>query len=138
MIYMPLWILYWFPISLVPNCVIKGVLVGAVLLLCRKRVEEGTLPSDRLFVKLYVLTMAAEVLGLLTLAALERHLPAEFCDMHYMKLAALAFFVTVFLNLFLNYTFGWNRVKFTKPYRFAVAVLLAVLTAPYLFVILHP
>lgn len=136
--YLPIWFLYWFPAALMPNCILKGAIIGAVLLACGKCMHMRRVYEDWVLVKCFGCTMASELLGLFVFGVLEMNLPTDVYDAHYKQVSILAFAVTVISNSLLNYCIGLKRTGMAVKHRFVLTVLIAALTAPYLFVILEP
>ena len=136
--YMPIWILYWFPIALVPNYMLKAAAIGAALLLCGKCTRMSIVHRDFALLKCFVCTVTAEILGIFTFGILETRLPIEFYETHDTQCSVLAFSVTVIFNVLLNYGIGLKRTGIAVKHRLVLTALIAALTAPYLFVVLEP
>ena len=133
--YMPIWILYWFPFFLPINYGIKFAAISIVLWICKKVMNINDIYSISTAIKSFCLTIVAELVGIAMFYIIEMNTKTDFYYGNYLAFCLLAFFSVAILNFILNYIFVFRKIDVSTKQRFILATLTVIVTAPYLFLL---
>lgn len=135
--YMPIWVLYWFPFFLMPNIAVKAGLFLLPLLICKVLMRNPKILTAGSIIRGWCFVMGSEMAGLFTFYVIEMKLGLTdyFYYSHYAQVSALALGISVSLNCLLNFffSFKWNEVSAWQ--RALTSLFVAATTAPYLFLL---
>jgi len=128
---LPIWLLYFMPLFIVPNYLLKLGMVGIAVYIAHKCIFRLHIPA-RSALECWGLAILAELMGLSVFFVLERTLPAAFYDRHDALWGALALLLTSAVDLLWNVTIAFHEID-TGPRRLLVALLVTAATAPWFF-----
>lgn len=133
--YMPIWILYWFPFFLPINYGIKFSAINIVLWICKKVMNINDIYSISTAIKSFCFTIVAELVGITMFYIIETNTETDFYYGNYSAFCLLAFFCVAILNFILNNIFVFRKINVSTKQKFMVTTLIVMLTAPYLFLL---
>lgn len=133
--YMPIWILYWFPFFLPINYGIKFAAISIVLWICKKVMNINDIYSITTAIKSFCLTIVVELVGIAMFYIIEMNTDTDFYYGNYLVFCLLAFFSVAIFNFILNYIFVFRRIDVSTKQKFTLATLTVIVTAPYLFLL---
>ncbi len=133
--YMPIWILYWFPFFLPINYGIKFAAISIVLWICKKVMNINDIYSITTAIKSFCLTIVVELVGTTIFYIIEMNTDTDFYYGNYLVFCLLAFFSVAIFNFILNYIFVFRRIDVSTKQKFTLATLTVIVTAPYLFLL---
>ena len=131
--YMPIWILYWFPLFLPINYVFKFGAISYVLWICKKVMGVNDINNITAIIRSWWVTVASEIAGIVIFCIAEMNTEATFYIVNYTAFCLLAFCCVVILNPVLNYIFVFRKMDISTKQKIILAVLTVIATAPYLF-----
>ncbi len=133
--YMPIWILYWFPFFLPINYGIKFAVINIVLWICKKAININDVYSITMVIKSLCFTIASELVGIAMFCIIEMNTETDFYYRNYLAFCLLAFFCVAILNLVLNHIFVFREVIVSTKQKFTLSTSIVIATAPYLFLL---
>lgn len=135
--YLPIWLLYWFPILLPLNYAVKWWLIRFEMWVFGKCTHCEAVCQTKPVLKSFLLTIAAELVGLTVfyMAEMKMNLSFEVYYAHYAQVCVPALSVTVILNCLLNYHLVFRKTVLSRGKRYLLTGINMVLTAPYLFLL---
>lgn len=133
--YMPIWILYWFPFFLPVNYVIKFAVINIVLWICKKAFNINDVYSIMTATKPFCFAVVAELIGIAIFYIFETNTEADFYYENYLVFCLLAFICVVTLNFILNYIFAFKKTNVSIKQKIALVTSIVIATAPYLFLL---
>ena len=133
--YMPIWILYWFPFFLPINYIIKLLLINVGLIICKRILHKNNIYCVINTIKCMCFSIGTEIIGIAIFYVLEMNIHPYFYYENYTAFSLIAFFVVVIFNFLLNHIFIFRKINITTRQKLIVAALIAAITAPYLFML---
>lgn len=133
--YMPIWILYWFPFFLPVNYVIKFAVINIVLWICKKTFNINDVYSIMTATKPFCFAVVAELIGIAIFYIFETNTEADFYYGNYLVFCLLAFICVVTLNFILNYIFALKKTNVSIKQKIVLVTSIVIATAPYLFLL---
>ena len=133
--YMPIWILYWFPFFLLVNYIIKFIAVNIVLCICKKVIKINEIYSITVVIKSLCFAIMSELVGIAMLYIIEMNTESDFYYGNYLLFCLLAFLCTVILSFVLNNVFTFRRINVSTKQKLILASSIVTVTAPYLFLL---
>ena len=133
--YMPIWILYWFPFFLPINYGIKFAVINIVLWICKKTMNTNDVYSIATAIKSLCFTVVSELVGIAFFYIVEMNTETDFYCGNYLVFCLLAFFSVAIFNFILNYIFVFRKIDVSTKQKFTLATLTVIVTAPYLFLL---
>lgn len=136
-LYLPIWILYWVPVFLPFNYLVKWMLTQVVTFLFGKGSRCEALCRLELVLKSLGLTIVAEIAGLAVfyVSEMQMDLSFEVYYAHYTGVSVLALGTAMGLNYLLNYFFAFRKLALSRGKVYLLTGMITVLTAPYLFLL---
>ena len=133
--YMPIWILYWFPFFLPINYGIKFAAINIVLWICKKVININDVYSITMVIKSFCFTIVAELAGIAMFYIIEMNTDTDFYYGNYLAFCLLAFFCVTILNFVLNHIFVFRKTNVSTKQKLILATSIVIATAPYLFLL---
>ena len=133
--YMPIWIIYWFPFLLFINYIIKLTFLSVVLLIWGKVTKESAIYNAGNIIKSMFFAIGAEIIGVAIFCALEINMESDFYYRLHTIFSSSIFFVVIIISFLLNYRFIIKKAKISARQKVVVGILVAIATAPYLFLL---
>ena len=131
---MPIWIIYWFPLILFMNYMIKFALLNIILLICKK-VTKSAIHSAVNIIKSMFFAICTEIIGLAVFYVLEINTEPDFYYGWYMIFSLTIFFAIAIFNFLLNHKFVIKKVSIPAGQKIVVGILVVIATAPHLFLL---
>ncbi len=135
MMYMPIWILYWFPFFSPINYGIKFALINIVLWICKKAMNINNVYSISVAIKSLCFNVVAELVGIAIFYVSEMNFETDFYYGNYLVFCLVAFFCAAILNLVLNYIFTFRKIDISTKQKIILTTSIVIATAPYLFLL---
>lgn len=132
--YMPIWILYWFPFFLPINYGIKFIAINIVLWIYKKR-QTSMIYSTATVIKILCFTIVSELAGIAMFYFIEINTETNFYYGNYFVFCLLAFLCVAILNFLLNYMFVFRKINYSNKQKFILVTSIVTVTAPYLFLL---
>ena len=133
--YMPIWILYWFPFFLPINYGIKFAVINIVLWICKKTMNTNDVYSIATAIKSLCFTVVSELVGIAFFYIVEMNTETDFYYGNYLVFCLLAFFCVAILNLLLNHILVFRKTNFSTKQKIILTTSIVIVTAPYLFLL---
>ena len=133
--YMPVWVLYWFPLFLPINYVFKFGAISIVLWVCKKVTGINDINNITAIIRSWWATVISEIAGIVIFAVIEMNTGTDFYYENYLAFCLVAFFCVVILNLALNYIFVFRKMGISTKQKIMLAISTVIVTAPYLFLL---
>ena len=133
--YMPIWILYWFPFFLPVNYIIKFTAVNIILWIFKKVIKINEIYSITVVIKSLCFAIVSELVGLAMLYIIEMNTESDFYYGNYLLFCLVAVLCTVILSFVLNNVFTFRRINVLTKQKLIIASSIAIVTAPYLFLL---
>jgi len=133
--YMPIWILYWFPFFLPVNYIIKFCIVCSILFLFSKTLKIDGICTISKNIKCWCFSTLAEIIGIGVLYLCETNIEANTYCGYYTEFCLISLFISAMISFFLNYFFSLNKLDLSKKQRVLISTLLTIFSAPYLFLL---
>lgn len=135
MMYMPIWILYWFPFILPINYVIKFVVIDIVLWICKKALNINGVRCMIEATKIFCFTVVSELVGVALFYIIETNFATDFYYGNYFAFCFFVFLCVIILNFILNYRFALKKSNLLTKQKIILITSIIVATAPYLFLL---
>lgn len=133
--YMPIWILYWFPFFLLINYGIKFAVINMVLWFCKKMMNINDVYSITTTIKSLCFTVVAELVGIAFFYIVEMNTEKDFYYGNYLVFCLLAFVCVTILNLVLNHILVFRKTNASTKQKIILTTSIVIVTAPYLFLL---
>lgn len=133
--YMPIWILYWFPFFLAINYGIKFVAINMILWICKRTININGVYSITTAIKSLCFTVMAELVGIVIFYIVEMNIETDFYYRNYLVFCLVAFFCVAILNLVLNHIFIFRKIDISTKQKIILVTSIVIATAPYLFLL---
>ena len=133
--YMPIWILYWFPFFLSINYGIKFAVINIVLWICKKVTNINDVYNIVTATKILCFTVVAELVGIAIFYIFETNTEIDFYYGNYLVFCLLSFICVVILNFILNHIFVLKKINVITKQKIIVTTSIVIATAPYLFLL---
>lgn len=133
--YMPIWIMYWFPFILPINYGIKFAIINILLWILKKAMNIYNIYSMMTAIKIFCFTVVAELVGLAIFYVFEGNTATDFYYGNYFSFCLLAFICAIILNFILNYIFVLRKFSVSTKQKFILTISVVIVTAPYLFLL---
>lgn len=133
--YMPIWILYWFPFFLPVNYIVKFCIVYSILFLFSKTLKTDGICTISKNIKCWCFSILAEIMGIGVFYLCETNIKVSTYYGYYTVFCLIALFITVIISFLLNYFFSLNKIDLSKKQRVLISTLLTFFSAPYLFLL---
>lgn len=133
--YMPIWILYWFPFFLPINYGIKFAVINIVLWICKKVMNINDVYSIMTVLKIFCFTVVAELVGIVIFYISEKNTETDFYYGNYLAFCLLSFVCVAILNFILNYIFVFKKINASIKQKIVLTISIVIATVPYLFLL---
>ena len=133
--YMPIWIIYWFPFIIPVNYGIKFAAIHFVLWICKKITNVNDICTIAMVIKSLCFTVASELTGLAMFCIIEMNTDTRFYYDNYLKFCLLSLFCVVVLTFVLNHIFVFRKSNISTKQKLILTTSITIVTAPYMFLI---
>ena len=133
--YMPIWILYLFPLFLAINYGINFVAINMILWICKRTININGVYSITTAIKSLCFTVMAELVGIVIFYIVEMNIETDFYYRNYLVFCLVAFFCVAILNLVLNHIFIFRKIDISTKQKIILVTSIVIATAPYLFLL---
>lgn len=133
--YMPIWILYWFPLILPVNYIMKLLIICAALFLFSMVLKINGIFTVKLTLTTWIYSIIAEMTGIATFYLCETNVNPNCYSRHYILFCFLAFTVTFTISCLFHYFFCFRKANIQHKKLFAISILLTLFSSPYLFLL---
>lgn len=135
MMYMPIWFLYIFPIFLPVNFISKLILIAIAYWISVKSMHlQGVRKAKGIWLS-WAFAMLAEFIGIFIFYITDMNIDMATYNEHYMLLATSIFMFELIVNFLFNYLLMLRKQIKKNSKRILTAVIITVLSAPYLFLL---
>ena len=97
--------------------------------------KESAIYNAGNIIKSMFFAIGAEIIGVAIFCALEINMDSDFYYMLYTIFSSSIFFVVIIISFLLNYRFIIKKAKISARQKVVVSILVAIATAPYLFLL---